>query len=57
MQDRTHNGVAFRILNVTDEYTRECSLTLVARQLNHTDVLTCAQLAPSLARCACSYSI
>ena len=39
MQDRTHNGVAFRILNIMDEYTRECLLTHVERQLNHIDVL------------------
>jgi len=24
MEDRTHNGVKFRILNVIDEFTREC---------------------------------
>ena len=24
MQDRTHDGKAFRIFNVIDEYTREC---------------------------------
>jgi putative transposase len=39
MQDRTHNGVAFRILNIMDEYTRECSLTRVDRHLTHIDVL------------------
>jgi putative transposase len=39
MQDRTHNGVAFRILNIIDEYTRECLLTRVARHLTHEQVL------------------
>ena len=39
MQDRTHNGVAFRILTIIDEYTRECLLIRVARRLTHTDVL------------------
>jgi transposase InsO family protein len=41
MQDRTHNGQAFRILNVIDEYTRECLAVKVARKLNHDDVLAC----------------
>ena len=39
MQDRTHNGVPFRILNVIDEYTRECLTIKVARKLTHKDVL------------------
>ncbi len=39
MQDRTHNGVSFRILNVIDEYTRECLTVKVARRLTHKDVL------------------
>ena len=39
MQDRTHNGVAFRILNVIDEYTRECLVAKAARRLTHKDVL------------------
>ena len=39
MQDRTHNGVAFRILNIIDEFTRECLLTHVERHLSHKDVL------------------
>lgn len=40
MQAYTHNGVPFRILNVIDEYTRECLATRVARRLTHRDVLT-----------------
>ena len=39
MHDRTHNGVPFRILNIIDEYTRECLAVRVARQLTHKDVL------------------
>ena len=39
MQDNTHNGVPFRILNVIDEYTRECLAVRVARRLTHRDVL------------------
>jgi transposase InsO family protein len=39
MQDRTHNGVPFRILNIIDEYTRECLVAKAARRLTHKDVL------------------
>jgi len=39
MEDSTHNGVPFRILNVIDEYTRECLAVKVARRLTHKDVL------------------
>jgi len=39
MEDRTHNGVKFRILNVIDEYTRECLAVRVWRSLTHQDVL------------------
>ena len=39
MEDRTHNGVKFRILNIIDEYTRECLAIQVARRLTHKDVL------------------
>jgi transposase InsO family protein len=37
----THNGRPFRILNVIDEYTRECLATRVARQLKADDVQDC----------------
>ena len=43
MENRTHNGVKFRILNVIDEFTRECLAVKVARSLtshNVTEVLT-----------------
>jgi putative transposase len=39
MHDRTHNGVPYRILNVIDEYTRECLAVKVARSLTHQDVI------------------
>ena len=39
MQARTHNGVPFRILNVMDEYFRECLASRVGRRLTHHDVL------------------
>ena len=43
MEDRTHNGVKFRILNIIDEFTRECLAVRVGRSLTHQvviDVLT-----------------
>ena len=39
MHDRTHNGVPFRMLNVIDEYTRECLAIRVARRLTQKDVI------------------
>jgi transposase InsO family protein len=39
MEDRTENGVKYRILNVIDEYTRECLAVKVARKLNSRDVI------------------
>jgi len=41
MHDRTHDGRSFRILNVIDEYTRECLASVVKRTLTHDDVLLC----------------
>jgi putative transposase len=41
MFERTHDGRAFRILNVIDEYTRECLAVKVKRQLDHADVQEC----------------
>ena len=41
MRECTHNGRPFRILNVIDEYTRECLATRVARQLTVEDVQEC----------------
>jgi putative transposase len=37
--DRTHDGRPFRILNILDEYTRECLALAVARRIRSQDVL------------------
>jgi len=39
--DRTHDGRAFRTLNIIDEYTRECLAIRVGRSLKTEDVLAC----------------
>jgi transposase InsO family protein len=39
MVDRTENGKAFKILNIIDEYTRECLVTLVERKIKADDVI------------------
>ena len=39
MEDRTHNGVKFRILNIIDEFTRECLAVRVGRSLTHQTVI------------------
>ena len=39
MIDRTADGRAFRILNIIDEYTRECLAMLVARKIKNEDVI------------------
>jgi len=39
MIDRTADGRAFRILNIIDEYTRECLAILVARKIRNQDVI------------------
>ena len=41
VQARTHDGKAFRMLTVIDEFTRECHAIEVARRLRHDDVLAC----------------
>ena len=43
MEHRTHDGRKFRLLNVVDEFTRECLAIRIDRRLNSTaviDVLT-----------------
>ena len=45
VMDRTHDGKAFRMLVVVDEFTRECLSIVVARRLNSQDVIdTLAEL-------------
>ena len=39
MIERTSNGRAFKILNIIDEYTRECLAILVARKIKNQDVI------------------
>ena len=39
VEDRTHNGRRFRMLNVIDEFTRECLTIRVDRKLKSTDVI------------------
>jgi transposase InsO family protein len=39
MIDHTADGRAFKILNIIDEYTRECLAILVARKLKAQDVI------------------
>ena len=39
--DRTHDGRAFRMLTVIDEFTRECLAIPVERKLNSESVLDC----------------
>lgn len=41
MHDRTHDGRSFRILNVLDEFTRECLVAKVARRFTHQEVMGC----------------
>ena len=45
VMDRTHDGRAFRMLTVIDEYTRECLAIVVDRKLRSADVIeTLAEL-------------
>ena len=39
VHERTHDGRAFRLLTVLDEYTRECLAMDVKRRMNHQNVL------------------
>ncbi|WP_090757493.1 IS3 family transposase [Paracoccus chinensis] len=39
VESRTHDGRKFRMLNLIDEFTRECLAIRVSRKLNSTDVL------------------
>ena len=39
VEDRTHDGRRFRMLNVVDEFTRECLAIRVARKLKGADVI------------------
>ncbi len=39
VMDRTHDGRSFRVLNIIDEYSRECLATVVKRNLKSMDVI------------------
>lgn len=39
VEDRTHNGRKFRMLNVIDEFTRECLAIRIDRRLRSSDVI------------------
>ncbi|GAB4073143.1 hypothetical protein GCM10028812_52900 [Ancylobacter sonchi] len=39
VEDRTHNGRKFHMLNVIDEFTRECLAIRIDRKLNSTSVI------------------
>jgi transposase InsO family protein len=39
VEDRTHDGRKFRMLNVIDEFTRECLAIRVSRKLKAVDVI------------------
>jgi putative transposase len=39
VEDRTHNGRKYRMLNIIDEFTRECLAIHVNRKFNSTDVI------------------
>ena len=41
VMDRTHDGRAFRMLTVIDEFTRQCRAIPVERKLNSESVLDC----------------
>ena len=39
MEDKTYNGKKFRILNIIDEYSRECLLSFASRRITSTEVV------------------
>ncbi len=39
VEDRTHNGRKFRMLNIVDEFTRECLCIRIDRKLKSSDVI------------------
>ncbi len=51
VEDRTHNGRKFRMLNVIDEFTRECLAIRIDRKLKSTDVIDDCRTSSSCAAC------
>jgi len=39
IEDKTHNGMKFRILNIMDEYTGECLLSFASRKITSSEVM------------------
>jgi len=39
MEDKTHNGKKFRILNIMDEYSRECLFSFSSRKITSSEVV------------------
>jgi putative transposase len=39
VEDKTHNGRKFRILNIIDEYSRECLLSFASRKITSSEVV------------------
>jgi len=39
LEDKTYNGKKFRILNIMDEYTRECLLSFASRRITSNEVV------------------
>ena len=37
LEDKTHNGRKFRILNIMDEYTRECLFSYASRRITSSE--------------------
>ncbi len=37
VEDKTYDGKKFRILNIIDEYTRECLLSFASRRITSTE--------------------
>jgi len=50
VEDRTHDGRKYRMLNVLDEFTHECLAIRVARKLKAIDVIDAATLVLTLCR-------
>src|SRR6266404_5220073 len=52
VEDRTHDGRKYRMLNVLDEFTHECLAIRVARKLKAIDVtIQMTRRAPEISRC------
>ena len=57
VEDRTHDGRKYRMLNLVDEFTRECLAIRVARRLKSVDVTQAAGGVVHAARCAGVYPL